>query len=66
MAAELQRTERDENKATALGTSKTNYIDPRITAAWCGRVGVPVEKFFNRSLREKFKWAMSVPPSWRF
>ena len=22
----------------ALGTSKINYMDPRITVAWCGRV----------------------------
>lgn len=66
VGAELQRTERDENKATALGTSKTNYIDPRITAAWCKRVNVSVEKFLNKSLREKFKWAMSVEPSWSF
>jgi len=27
-------TDKDENKATALGTSKINYLDPRISVAW--------------------------------
>lgn len=65
-AAKNQRTDRDENKATALGTSKTNYIDPRITTAWCRQHKVPIEKLFNRTLREKFKWAMEVDADWRF
>ena len=29
----------DANKMVALGTSKINYMDPRITVAWCKRVG---------------------------
>ena len=65
-AAKHQLTDRDENKTTALGTSKTNYIDPRITAAWCVGHEVPIEKMFNKSLREKFKWAMDVPKTWQF
>lgn len=31
---EVQQTDRDENKTIALGTSKLNYLDPRITVAW--------------------------------
>lgn len=31
---ELQETDRDENKTIALGTSKLNYLDPRISVAW--------------------------------
>jgi DNA topoisomerase I len=65
-AAKHQLTDRDENKTTALGTSKTNYIDPRITAAWCIGHEVPIERMFNESLREKFKWAMDVPKTWQF
>lgn len=65
-AMRIQRTDRDENKTTSLGTSKTNYLDPRITVAWCARSGVPVERMFNKSLREKFKWAMGVDASWSF
>lgn len=65
-ALRVQMTDRDENKTTALGTSKTNYIDPRITVAWCAEKGVPVEKMFNKSLRDKFKWAMQIAPQWKF
>ncbi|KAK0092718.1 hypothetical protein PV326_000758, partial [Microctonus aethiopoides] len=32
---EVQALDREENKAIALGTSKLNYLDPRITVAWC-------------------------------
>ena len=31
---EIQLTDKDENKDIALGTSKLNYLDPRITVAW--------------------------------
>lgn len=31
---QLQETDREENKVIALGTSKLNYLDPRITVAW--------------------------------
>lgn len=65
-ALKMQRTDRDENKATALGTSKLNYLDPRISAAWCKKHGVPIERIFAKTLREKFKWAMSVAADWEF
>ncbi|XP_016098669.1 DNA topoisomerase 1-like [Sinocyclocheilus grahami] len=32
---QLQETDREENKVIALGTSKLNYLDARITVAWC-------------------------------
>lgn len=28
-------TEKEENKQVALGTAKLNYLDPRISIAWC-------------------------------
>lgn len=31
---EVQETDREENKCIALGTSKLNYLDPRISVAW--------------------------------
>ena len=33
---------RDDNKDVALGTSKINYMDPRISVAWCKRCEVIV------------------------
>ncbi|XP_053415395.1 DNA topoisomerase I, mitochondrial isoform X2 [Nycticebus coucang] len=55
-----QATAREENKQVALGTSKLNYLDPRISIAWCKRFGVPVEKIYNKTQREKFAWAFDM------
>jgi len=57
---EIQRTDKDENKTIALGTSKLNYLDPRISIAWCKKFNVPVEKIFTKTHREKFRWAMDM------
>ena len=57
---------RDENKEVALGTSKINYIDPRISVAWCKRCDVPIDKIFAKTLRDKFNWAMAAQPDWKF
>jgi len=34
MKLEVQATDKEENKEIALGTSKLNYLDPRIAVAW--------------------------------
>jgi len=57
---EIQRTDRDENKTIALGTSKLNYLDPRISVAWCKKHDVPLEKVYNKTQREKFRWAIDM------
>ena len=31
---QVKETDKEENKTIALGTSKLNYLDPRITVAW--------------------------------
>ena len=49
---------KDENKQIALGTSKLNYLDPRISVAWCKRNEVAIEKIFSKTQREKFRWAI--------
>ncbi|OLY78180.1 DNA topoisomerase 1 [Smittium mucronatum] len=64
--AETQKIDKDENKTTALSTSKINYIDPRLSVAWCKKYDVPIDKIFNRALKEKFKWAMDVGADWTF
>ncbi|CAN4103707.1 unnamed protein product [Withania somnifera] len=63
---ERQIETKEELKTVALGTSKINYLDPRITVAWCKRHEVPIEKMFNKSLLAKFSWAMDVEPSFTF
>lgn len=57
---ELQETDRDENKTISLGTSKLNYLDPRISVAWCKKHGVPIEKIYNKTQRDKFRWAIDM------
>ncbi|KAL2271126.1 hypothetical protein VTJ83DRAFT_497 [Remersonia thermophila] len=55
---ELQAADRDGNKEVALGTSKINYIDPRLTVVFSNKFNVPIEKFFSKTLRDKFNWAI--------
>ncbi|XP_077423640.1 DNA topoisomerase I, mitochondrial isoform X2 [Vanacampus margaritifer] len=57
---QVQATDREENKQIALGTSKLNYLDPRISVAWCKRMGVPIERIYNKTQREKFAWAIDM------
>jgi len=63
---EMDLKHKDDNKEVSLGTSKINYMDPRITVAWCKRNEVPIEKVFSKTLRDKFNWAMAVKPDWEF
>lgn len=64
---EIQRKDKSENKTIALGTSKLNYLDPRITVAWCKKYDVPIDKVYNKTQREKFLWAISMTtPDYRF
>ncbi|ENN71967.1 hypothetical protein YQE_11401, partial [Dendroctonus ponderosae] len=64
---EIQETDRDENKTIALGTSKLNYLDPRISVAWCKKYSVPIEKIYNKTQRDKFRWAIDMAgPDYRF
>ncbi|XP_074556414.1 DNA topoisomerase 1 beta-like [Curcuma longa] len=63
---ELDRQVKEDLKTVALGTSKINYLDPRISVAWCKRHEVPMERIFNKSLLAKFAWAMDVDPDFRF
>uniref|UniRef100_A0A8C2FX25 DNA topoisomerase I n=1 Tax=Cyprinus carpio TaxID=7962 RepID=A0A8C2FX25_CYPCA len=60
MKLEVQATDREENKQIALGTSKLNYLDPRISVAWCKKWAVPIEKIYNKTQREKFAWAIDM------
>lgn len=53
-------------KNIALGTSKSNYIDPRITVAFMKLHNIPVDKVFSKTLQEKFKWAFGVESDFKF
>lgn len=57
---------KDDLKMVALGTSKINYLDPRITVAWCKKHDVPIERIFAKNLLNKFAWAMEASEEYRF
>jgi len=57
---QIQVTDKDENKDIALGTSKLNYLDPRISVAWSKKFDVPIEKIYSKTQREKFRWALDM------
>lgn len=45
------------SKDVNLGTSKTNYIDPRIIYSWAREQNVPINRLLSANLQEKFQWA---------
>ena len=45
---------------------KINYMDPRITVAWCKRVQLPLERVFAKTLQSKFPWACGSPSTFKF
>jgi DNA topoisomerase I len=50
----------------SLETSKTNYIDPRITVSWCKRNEFPIESAYTSELIKKFTWAMYISMKWNY
>jgi DNA topoisomerase-1 len=62
----LKKELKQEGKSLSLGTSKQNYIDPRIIIAFVKEFNIPIEKVFTKTLIEKFKWAMEVDATYRF
>lgn len=60
---ETQTIDKEENKDIALGTSKLNYLDPRISVAWCKKWEVPIEKIYSKTQRDKFRWAIDMATS---
>lgn len=64
---EVQAMDKEENKQIALGTSKLNYLDPRISVAWCKKWDVPIDKIYNKTQRDKFRWAIEMAgPDYEF
>ncbi|XP_061106633.1 DNA topoisomerase I, mitochondrial-like [Conger conger] len=53
----IQAIAREEGRQIA---PSTNYLDPRITIAWCMNMNVPLKKIYNKSLRVKFAWAIDT------
>lgn len=58
--------DKEDNKTVSLGTSKVNYMDPRISVAWCKKVDLAIERVFPRTVRTKFPWAMHFKSTYVF
>lgn len=61
-----KREVKTELKGVSLETSKTNYIDPRITIAFMKKHNMPIDKLFSKTLQEKFWWAFDVDQDFKF
>lgn len=61
-----KRSLKIEMKGVALGTSKANYIDPRITISFMKKHQLPIEKILEPALQDKFKWAFDVGTDFKF
>jgi DNA topoisomerase-1 len=55
-----------ETKNYSLGTSKTNYIDPRITVAFSKKHNIPIDLILSKQIQEKFWWAFDVDENYKF
>lgn len=55
-----------ELKNVSLGTSKVNYIDPRITVSFMKKHNIDINKLFTKTLQSKFTWAMNVDENYKF
>jgi DNA topoisomerase-1 len=62
----MTRDIKTELKTLSLGTSRANYIDPRITVSFFKRMNLPLEKAFTSALMQKFTWAMDTPAEYQF
>ena len=55
-----------ELKNVSLGTSKINYIDPRITISFLKKNKLDIDTVLNLSLQDKFSWALNVDENFKF
>lgn len=65
-SSEAKESAKEELRAVALTTARINYIDPRVTVAFCKRSDLPLEKIWSISMRQRFEWATQVDRDWWF
>jgi len=57
---------KEKMKNVSLGTSKTNYIDPRIIISFAKKFKIPTDKIFTTTLLKRFEWALDVDETYQF
>jgi len=51
-----------ETKEYNLGTSLKSYIDPMAYVRWSSKTDFQLDKFYSKTLRKKFSWALGEHP----
>lgn len=62
----LKKETKSNMKNVSLGTSKQNYIDPRIIFSFAKKYDIDPETLLTKKLVTRFKWASSVDKNYRF
>ena len=62
----LKKDTKLKMKNVSLGTSKNNYIDPRIIFSFIKRFEIPPQKLFTEKLIKRFEWANKVDKDYKF
>jgi DNA topoisomerase-1 len=65
-ALKLKKETKTKMKNVSLGTSKNNYIDPRIIFSFIKKFEIPPEKLFTKVLLKRFEWASNIDKDYRF
>lgn len=58
--------DKEKSSHLALGTSKLNYIDPRITIAFLKLHKIDLSEYYNERELTKFKWATTIDKDFIF
>lgn len=62
----LKKDTKHKMKNVSLGTSKMNYIDPRIIFSFIKKFNIPQEKLFTKTLLARFEWASKVTKDYKY
>lgn len=62
----LKKDTKIKMKNVSLGTSKNNYIDPRIIFSFIKKFDIPPLKLFTEKLLKRFEWANKVDKEYHF
>jgi DNA topoisomerase-1 len=62
----LKKDTKIKMKNVSLGTSKNNYIDPRIIFSFIKKFDIPPLKLFTEKLLKRFEWANKVDKDYKF
>lgn len=62
----LKKESKSKMKNISLGTSKQNYIDPRIIFTFIKKFEIPPGKIFTEKLLKRFSWAENIDINFKF